>query len=117
MLKLRQALEAVTSGVQEGRAQHQRQLALSRKLRPAPYSPWLSQPFLKVAALPCRACHSCVNTASPWDWQFIAFSSCINMRSGFPRVMLGMQQDMCVICPSLTVQMALVSPTRQGCAS
>ncbi len=50
VVKLRQVLDAVTSGVQEGRAQqqHQRQLALSRKLRPVPYSPWLSQPFLKV---------------------------------------------------------------------
>lgn len=58
VVKLRQVLDAVTSGVQEGRAQqhHQRQLALSRKLRPVPYSPWLSQPFLKVnAAVGCLA--------------------------------------------------------------
>ncbi|DBA99922.1 TPA: hypothetical protein ACH3X1_013804 [Trebouxia sp. C0004] len=58
VVKLRQVVDAVTSGVQEGRAQqhHQRQLALSHKLRPVPYSPWLSQPFLKVnAAVGCLA--------------------------------------------------------------
>ena len=50
--RLRQILESVTSGVQEGRAeqQHQRQLALSRRQKPVPYSPWLSQPFLKVCS-------------------------------------------------------------------
>jgi len=58
VVKLRQVLDAVTSGVQEGRAQqqHQRQLALSRKLRPVPYSPWLSQPFLKVCMHVTEAC-------------------------------------------------------------
>ena len=48
--KLRQVLDTVTAGLEEGRAQHQhqRQLALSRRRKPVPYSPWLSQPFLKV---------------------------------------------------------------------
>ncbi|KAL3142995.1 hypothetical protein ABBQ38_003276 [Trebouxia sp. C0009 RCD-2024] len=56
--RLRQILDNVTSGVQEGRAEHQqqRQLALSRRHKPVPYSPWLSQPFLKVnAAVGCLA--------------------------------------------------------------
>lgn len=53
--RLRQILESVTTGVQEGRAeqQHQRQLALSRRQKPVSYSPWLSQPFLKVCSLLC----------------------------------------------------------------
>ena len=53
--RLRQILESVTSGVQEGRAeqQHQRQLALSRRQKPVAYSPWLSQPFLKVCSFLC----------------------------------------------------------------
>ena len=50
--RLRQILESVITGVQEGRAeqQHQRQLALSRRQKPVSYSPWLSQPFLKVCS-------------------------------------------------------------------
>lgn len=59
--RLRQILESVTTGVQEGRAeqQHQRQLALSRRQKPVSYSPWLSQPFLKV-------CSSSVFCCCPW---------------------------------------------------
>lgn len=56
--RLRQILESVTTGVQEGRAeqQHQRQLALSRRQKPVSYSPWLSQPFLKVCSSSFLCC-------------------------------------------------------------
>ena len=53
--KLRQVLTVVSAGVQEGKVQQeqQNQIALTRKSKRKPYSPWLSQPFLKVGIPHC----------------------------------------------------------------
>lgn len=53
--RLRQVLTVVSAGVQEGKVQQeqQNQMALTRKPKRKPYSPWLSQPFLKVGIAYC----------------------------------------------------------------